>query len=1072
MAKGESKSYDPAATEKRIFEMWMSGGYFHPQPDDRPPEKRFCMVIPPPNVTGALHLGHALNNTLQDILIRHHRMLGDNTFWLVGTDHAGIATQATVEKTIRKDEGKSRHDLGREELVRRIWEWKEKYGSRIVEQLKLMGCSCDYQRERFTLDEGCAKAVRETFFKLFRDGLIYRGKRLVNWDTQLQTAVADDEVYHETVKGHFYHLKYPIIDPKPGEPTHVHVATTRPETMLGDTAVAVHPDPESALTKVESELRGKLKEASEKDKPGIEAQLEDIAARRSSHLPTLIKLRDIAKAGRKVMLPLANREIPLIADEWAKPELGSGCVKITPAHDPNDYEVGTRHDLPMINILQPDGRLNEHGGKYANQKFGDARKTIVADLEALGLVEKIEERSIDLAHSDRSNSEIQPYLSDQWFVRMGDLEPEHAAKIEGLRDRSEPRPSGSGQRSNVKVAGTRYHSGLAQMAIDIVKRGDVTFHPARYESSYVDWLAVKRDWCISRQLWWGHRIPVWTAVIVHPAPGPANAAGGISGDRFTLGEFTRLVTQFTTGHVIVYRSLIPDRMEEAQICFRFEPSQAEQDLIQNSCIRQDPDVLDTWFSSALWPHSTLGWPETEKHDKLLNYFYPTSVLSTAREIITLWVARMVITGLYNIGEIPFHDVYIHALIMDAQGRKMSKTLGNGVDPVDIIDEYGADALRFTLAELATETQDIRIPVTSKTLPDGRKINISEKFEKGRNFCNKLWQAATGYVLRNLEGYDPQPLDPAKLRLEDRWILSRLTAAQQELDTALKQYRFSEAIGVLYHFMWDEYCSWYIEMTKSRVASSGGNVASGVSPDGVADTSRQVAQQILVHCLDQLLRMLHPIVPFVTEALWQELNHAAPKRGLRQIIDFAATQPALVAAAWPKADTALRDEKVEREMSILHDIIRAARDIRASINDYRGKAKQPSIRSLPAASLRADAQTCRLIETYRPFMLPLAGFEDLRASPDASKPAGAMSRVIGAMQLHTPVGDLIDLKEVARTEQTRLEELRGVLAKEESRLANADFVRNAKPEIVEQARQRLAELTSQTRAIESHLADMQ
>jgi len=1213
MAKSDSKAYDSAAVEARIFQRWLDAGHFHPTPDVREPDRRFSMVIPPPNVTGALHLGHALNNTLQDILIRRHRMAGHNTFWLVGTDHAGIATQATVEKTIRKDEGKSRHDLGREEMVRRIWEWKHKYGSRIVEQLKLMGCSCDYQRERFTLDEGCAAAVRETFFKLFRDGLIYRGKRLVNWDTQLQTAVADDEVYHETVKGHFYHFKYPIIGSKPGEPTHVHIATTRPETMLGDTAVAVHPEPDAALEVAETQSQVKLREASAKERPEIEAKLADIAERKRTLLPTLLKLRDMAKGSAsvppaKILLPLVNREIPLICDEWADPTLGSGCVKITPAHDANDYAVWERSQqhanasrrLAIINIMTADGKVNEHGGKYAGQKFADARKQVVEDLQnwtdpktgqAENLVEKIEDRQIDLAHSDRSNTEIQPYLSDQWFVKMGDLDAEHAKRIGDLRGAT----------------------GLAQMAIDAICKNDahyddpaarancdkVHIFPRRYEKTYTDWLSAKRDWCISRQLWWGHRIPVWTKrfdfAMRRPIKGVEHPQAWAELDRLGLDEGVFA----GTNREACIRVVSPDNDQLLDLSFeqlaRME-FQGVADLyvalsnnattahLEEAGFIQDPDVLDTWFSSALWPHSTMGWPGATQSDDtqraagfsprgadasserdagtanekgagtasergaldrtaaraeargsldkergsfaedrgslaLLNYFYPTSVLSTAREIITLWVARMVITGLYNTGKVPFRDVVIHPVIQDGQGRKMSKSLGNGVDPVDIIDEYGADALRFTLAELATETQDIRMPVQKKKLPDGREINISEKFEKGRNFCNKLWQAATGYVLRNLDGYDPRPLDPKSLRLEDRWILSRLTAAQQAVDAALTRYRFADAVGTLYRFMWDEYCSWYIEMTKSRLQSGATRGDSSIAEQRAADFSphgadaanergapdstaaqaeargslgargsldargsfseaggsdqsaRGVAQQILVHCLDQLLRMLHPVVPYVTEAVWQELNAAAPRRGLRDIADAAATQPDLIAATWPAPEANLRDEAVEREMEVLHNIIRSARDIRASVNDYRGKSKQPSMRTLPAIAIRADATACKLIETYRAFILPLAGCDALTAAPDAPKPRGAMGRVMGALQVYAPVADLIDLAEVRKTDEARLAELKKSIARDEGKLASADFVSNAKPEVVEQARQRVAELRAQITALEEHLKEL-
>lgn len=1041
MAKGESKSYAPAEHEQRIFDAWIKAGHFHPSPDERGPDQRFSMVIPPPNVTGALHLGHALNNTLQDILIRRKRMQGANTFWLVGTDHAGIATQATVEKTIRKDEGLSRHQLGREELVKRIWQWKEKFGGRIVEQLKLMGCSCDYERERFTLDEGCAKAVRETFFKMFRDGLIYRGKRLVNWDTQLQTAVADDEVYHEQVKGHFYHFKYPIKDAKSGEPTHVHIATTRPETMLADTAVAVHPEPNAALEVAETQLQVKLREAPEKEKAAIKAQLEDIADRKSNLLPTLMKLRDMAKAGRMVLLPLVDREIPLVCDEWADPSLGTGCVKITPGHDFNDYEVGQRCKLDVINIMTPDGRVNEHGGPYKDMKLADARKKVVADLEALALVEKIEDRQIELAHSDRSNSPIEPYLSDQWFVRMGDLPPDHAAKIKDLHGAT----------------------GLAQLAIDAVKSGKVKFHPERYAKTYIDWLSEKRDWCISRQLWWGHRIPVWT---YRPFGEKATSSSldGAVGQGQKVIDTHRLIEKWTTEGRVVLRFREGAEQDFPEIGMRracADQSVVVRDANDDEVIRaieemgfdQDPDVLDTWFSSALWPHSTLGWPDAESNENLLNYYYPTSVLSTAREIITLWVARMVITGLYNVGKIPFTDVVIHPVIQDGQGRKMSKTLGNGVDPVDIIEEYGADALRYTLAELATETQDIRLPVKPKKLPDGRSINVSEKFEKGRNFCNKLWQASTGFVIPNLDGYAPQTLDPAKLGFVDRWILSRLAACVEQVNESLDRFRFSEAMGAVYRFMWDEYCSWYIEMTKPRLAGS----------------ERAAAQQVMVYVLDQLLRLLQPIVPFVSEAIWEQLNRAAPDRGLRAAGKSEAT---LIVAKWPDANGDLRDKAVESKMEAVQEVIRAVRDMRAVVNDYRGKAKEPSLRTLPKIVVQCEASVSSMLTGFRDFIIPLAGCDAMDIGAGASKPDGSMSRVCGMVQVYAPVAGLVDLAEVKKTDEAKLTELRGVLSRESARLGNADFVARADPSVVEAAKARAADLSSQIEMLERHLADLE
>ncbi len=1128
MSKIDSRSYDPAAVEKRLFEYWEDTGHFKAQPSRH--AEPFCMVIPPPNVTGALHLGHALNNTLQDILIRHKRMQGYNTFWLVGTDHAGIATQATVEKTIRKTEGKSRHDLGREELVKRIWDWKAKYGSRIVEQLKLMGCSCDYSRERFTLDDGCAKAVRETFFKLFRDGLIYRGKRLVNWDTELQTAVADDEVYHETVKGHFYHLKYPIVAPasppvsgehgpqarahetqtsRTGEPDFVHVATTRPETMLGDTAVAVHPQPDVALNKAEAELRDKLKTASDKDKPEITAQIDAIIERRATHLPTLLALRDMAKAGRKVLHPLTNREIPLILDDWARPELGSGCVKITPAHDANDYDVYQRHpEIGMINVLTADGKIaevieldgavNPCSKSYKGLKFATAgRQKVVDDLEAGGFLEKVEDRQIDLGHSDRSKSPIEPFLSDQWFVKMGDLTGDEAANVQTpfLREYL------SGYLNSAASGSAASIPGLAQMAIDAVKRGDVTFHPPRYEKTYTDWLSEKRDWCISRQLWWGHRIPVWTFLL---QTREGFQWGGIP-------NFQRLNTLETRHCVnLTLKNLMEgnaqanriERREDAppQLCFLDEPSDTDQRLLIDCSFVQDPDVLDTWFSSALWPHSTLGWPDAElprggadlargepplphgrgsdslaharttetqasspnpqaspgtkppASENLLATFYPTSVLSTAREIITLWVARMVMFGLYNLGKAPFKDVVIHPVIQDGQGRKMSKSLGNGVDPVDIIDKYGADALRFTLAELATETQDIRMPVTAEKQADGREINISPRFEKGRNFCNKLWQAATGYVLPNLEGHAPKTLSRERLRLEDRWILSRMTSSLKRVDEALAKYRFSETVAELYRFMWDDYCSAYLEMTKPRMNADDGDVA----------------RQVLAFVLDRLLRMLHPVTPYVTEAVWEEFRRVAPQRGL---FNLEKADDALISADWPVVDETLLDAAVEREMEHIQSVIRTGREIRTLVNEYRGQTKSPTLRTLPRMVVAADADACRSFKAHADFIRALAGCDVIDIGEGAAKPAGSFSRVIGPVAVHVPVADLIDLSLVRANEEKKLVELRQAHERAAKQLSNESFVQRADPGIVEQARRRAAELEAQIEAAERHIAEL-
>ncbi|MGW8257353.1 MAG: class I tRNA ligase family protein, partial [Thermoguttaceae bacterium] len=782
------KQYDHQSAQQRWYRFWEEHGYFHSEPNSQ--KKPYCIVIPPPNVTGALHLGHALNNTLQDVLIRQKRMQGYEALWMPGADHAGIATQAVVERRLLQEEKLSRHELGRDGLVARIWQWKKDYEARIIGQLKELGCSCDWQRTRFTLDEVCARAVRETFFNLFKEGKIYRGKRLVNWDTFLQTAVSDDEVFHETIAGHFWYINYPVIDPKPGEPKHVTVATTRPETMLGDTAVAVHPDPAGALDQVETELKERFVAAPSKEKPAIQEQIEEVRRRRKDMLPFLEKLRDMARDGRQVMLPLLNRPIPLIADVWAKPEMGTGSVKITPAHDPNDYEVGLRNKLSMPNILNLDGTLNKNVGPYQGQDVMGARKNVVADLEKLGLMEKIEDREIDLAHSDRSKTPIEPLLTDQWFVKMDEL---------------------------------------AQSAMDAVSDGRVKIIPQRYAKGYLDWLSEKRDWPISRQLWWGHRIPIWYCKTATEA---------------------ELQKSFGARNDVTWRH--DEQSDQWLICAR------EQDLAEDAFVghrlQREEDVLDTWFSSALWPHSTLGWPEQTPE---LKYYYPTSVLITSRDIITLWVARMVLTGLQNVGEIPFHEVYIHPKILDGYGEGMSKSKGNGVDPVDVMEKFGADALRFGLACLTTETQDIRMPVEfecphcaklmeqtkanrvkprlkckqcskdfctqwaekpeDKALPRGAVV--SERFELARNFCNKLWNASR-FALMNLEDYTPGKVSDDDLLMEDKWILSRLATVTGQVTDALGEYRYADAARALYDFAWDEFCSFYVEMVKGRLQEKG------------------------------------------------------------------------------------------------------------------------------------------------------------------------------------------------------------------------------------------------------------
>ncbi|HVU87122.1 MAG TPA: class I tRNA ligase family protein [Pirellulales bacterium] len=1005
------KQYHHAGPEQRWYRFWEERKYFHSEPD--PKRKPYAIVIPPPNVTGALHLGHALNNTIQDILIRSKRMRGFNALYMPGTDHAGIATQAVVERRLLEEEKLSRHDLGREKLVARIWDWKNEYERRILGQLKRLGCSCDWQRTRFTLDEVCARAVRHTFFTFFQEGLIYRGRRMVNWDTFLQTAVSDDEVFHEAVAGHFWHLRYPVIDPQPGEPTHVTVATTRPETMLGDTAVAVHPDPARALDAAEAELRQKLAEAAEKQRPEIQTQLDALADRRRTMLAGLEKLRDMARAGRKVMLPLMNREIPLVADEWAKPELGSGCVKITPAHDPNDYEVGKRQSLPMINVLNIDGTLNENAGPYAKLKILKARERVVADMEAAGLLAEVEDREIELAHSDRSKTPIEPLLADQWFVRMQDL---------------------------------------AQSAMDAVSDGRVKIVPERYKSGYLDWLGEKRDWPISRQLWWGHQIPIWYA----PGASEADLKRAFAG----------------RDDVVWHRDPEHDRW---LICAREED--LAEDAVPGCKLTREADVLDTWFSSALWPHSTFGWPEKTPE---LAYYYPTSALVTSRDIITLWVARMVLTGLHNVGDVPFREVFIHPKILDGYGETMSKSKGNGVDPVDIMEKFGADALRFGLAYLTTETQDVRMPVEfecphcgalveqtkkNRVLPRvpckqcgkefatqwaekaadvalPRGAVVSDRFELARNFCNKLWNAAR-FVLMNLEGYTPGKVDDTQLVTEDRWILSRLATVTDGVTAALDAYHFADATRLLYEFAWDEFCSFYLEMVKARLQDP---------------ASRPTAQRVLAHTLDNLLRLLHPVIPFITEEIWQLLNEAAPLRGLTKQEPPAES---VMIATWPEVDRARQDAASEARFARFQEVLGGLREIRSRQN----LPPRTEIRF----SLRCEPDVAALLEPMAGYFESMAKAQGTEWGPAVTAPATSANTVLRAGELFVDLAGLIDVEaEIARNQKER-ERLLGAIATKEKKLANANFVERAPAEVVEAERRSLTEQHERLAATDAALA---
>ncbi|MFO0960529.1 MAG: valine--tRNA ligase [Isosphaeraceae bacterium] len=921
------KQYDPRAAQEQAAALWQKLDAFHAEPGSGKPP--YCIVIPPPNVTGALHLGHALNNTLQDILIRWRRMQGDEALWMPGTDHAGIATQAVIERRLFEQEKKTRHDIGREALVQRIWDWKDEYQARILDQLRQMGCSCDWKRTRFTLDETCSKAVRRTFFNLFRAGLIFRGKRLVNWDTQLRTAVADDEIYTEEMPGHLWTIRYPVA----GSDEVLHVATTRPETMLGDTAVAVHPDDP-----------------------------------RYRHL-----------IGRQAELPLTGRTIPIIGDGvLVDPAFGTGCVKVTPAHDPNDYQAGQRNHLPSINLLNPDGTYNENAGeKYAGLDRMVVRKRVLADLAEGGYLERTDSHVVPLKHSDRSKSPIEPYLSDQWFVFMGDDE---------------------------------HGQGLGQMALDAVTSGRVKFHPERYAKSYIDWLSEKRDWCISRQLWWGHRIPIWHCSTcseedLKKAFGERNDVtwkAGESGGWLICSEADLAADALGPGHTL----------------------------------EQDPDVLDTWFSSALWPHSTLGWPDETPE---LREFYPTSVLSTARDIITLWVVRMVVFGLFNRGEVPFKDVYIHPVILDGNGVRMSKSKGNGVDPVDIIDLYGADALRFALAALATETQDIRLPIEKAKLPDGREVNTSERFELARPFGNKLWNAAR-FALMNLEGYTPSPLDPAGAAIEDRWVLSLLARTAREATAELDRFNFAEYAKKLRDFTWNDFCDWYLEFAKGRLRQA---------------ETRADAQRVLASVLDGLCRLLHPVMPFVTEQIWQALNQVAPQRGLPEP---SASSESACLASWPALPESWEDAEAEAVVAAWQASIVAIRNLRSERNI------PPSAKVAPI--IVAGREHADRLRPGEPFLRSLTNAESLAIVPHADRPAESAVAVLPDAEIILPLAGLIDTEAEKARHVKALADLDKQLAAVRNKLGNESFVSRAPAEVVAQQRAKLAELEGQRAAVQA------
>ena len=1005
------KSFDAKEAQEKWLKRWKEKGYFHSEPDTREPvEKRkkpYTIVIPPPNVTGALHIGHALNCTIQDVLIRWKRMQGFNALWIPGTDHAGIATQAVVERLVMNTEKKTRHDLGRDELVKRIWSWKDKYETRILGQLRELGASCDWRRTRFTLDETCAKAVRETFFRMFKDGYIYRGKRLVNWDTQLQTSVADDETYTEDTKGGFWTFKYPVV----GMPDQfIQFSTTRPETMLGDTALCVDPSDE----------------------------------------------RYVLFIGQHVFQPHTGRQIPIIGDaELADPELGTGCVKVTPAHDPNDNACWIRQKgkIGSINMMSPDGKVAPGFGAYSGLDMETtARKAVIAKMEELGFFVGMEQRDVAKKFSDRSKTPIQPFESDQWFVRMDDRDGK---------------------------------AGLAQMAINAVTDNKVKFHPKRYKKNYIDWLDEKRDWCISRQLWWGHRIPVWSVTRV-----PQDQR------EITLKQQLLSLLEKWEQEERIYIKNSDDDFADMRmlICVRDEVKDYNivQQIENSEFFQRDPDVLDTWFSSALWPHSTLGWPNIngptgdpkKPNWEELKDYYPTSTLCTSRDIITLWVARMVLMGLYNLGEVPFTDVYVHPKMLDGFGETMSKSKGNGIDPLDIIELYGTDALRYAMVNVATETQDSRLPVVNVCPHCGTQVPVkqehmymrtkklncpsckkafrpggpwpeddpelptakqaSDRFEIGRNFANKLWNA-TRFILMNLEGYTPATVNLNELPTEDRWIVSRLATTTEAVTKALESFKFAEVAKLIYDFSWSEFCDWYIEMSKGRMRDP---------------AARPLAQRVLIGVLDGILRLVHPVMPFVSESLWQALNEAAPQRGLpvpRQ------GEESVCIAPWPSYPAGLSDTATEAGIARMQDLIRGIREIR---NRYQVDKAELEL------SVKCSDAVAAELKPLASFVSSLGGVKAFECGPHVTKPKQAGSIVRTEFEAYIALAGLIDPVAETKRSEKQIAEIQKQLTGMTGKLANESYVKNAPPEVVEETRLKVTELENQIRILDGNLTDLQ
>lgn len=866
-------TYDPKAAEQKWYDYWMQGQFF--EAGKRPDAQTYTIVIPPPNVTGMLHIGHALDFTLQDILIRTKRMQGYDALWLPGTDHAGIATQTRVEQKLR-EQGITRYDLGREAFLEKVWEWKEEYATTIREQWAKMGLSLDYSRERFTLDNGLSKAVREVFVRLYEKGLIYRGKKIINWDPAARTALSDIEVEHKEINGHLYHLQYPLKDGS----GFITVATTRPETMLGDTAVAVHPEDD-----------------------------------RYKHL-----------IGQLIVLPVVGREIPIIADEYVDKEFGSGAVKITPAHDPNDFEVGERHSLPQIIVMDETGTMNAEAGPYQGLDRADCRKQLVADLQEQGVCIQIEDHVHQVGHSERSGAVVEPYLSTQWFVAM--------------------KP-------------------LAEAAIAAQKSGKgVNFVPERFEKIYLHWIENVRDWCISRQLWWGHRIPAWY--------------------------------DETTGEMHVSR----------------------EDM-EGKHLSQDNDVLDTWFSSALWPFSTLGWPDQTED---LKRFYPTDVLVTGYDIIYFWVARMIFTALEFTDQSPFKDVLIHGLVRDSEGQKMSKSKGNGVDPLEVIEKYGADAMRYMISTSSTPGQDLRFRW--------------EKVEQARNFANKIWNASR-FALMNLEGVEAKDIDiTVSLGTADRWILHRLNETVRDVTRLIDSYEFGETGRLLYNFIWDDLCDWYIEFAKLSLYSTD-------------EAAKKATQSVLAYVLDRTQRLIHPFMPYISEEIWQHLPHEGET---------------ITLAEWPVYEAALAAPDAVKEMELLMEMIRAVRNVRAEVNVPMSK----KIEMLIKPSGEAEAA---ILSRNEEFIKRFCGTSKLETGLQISAPDKAMTAILTGAELYLPLAGLIDIaQEITRLEKEH-QHLNAEVERIEKKLGNEGFVAKAPAKVIDEERAKMNDYADKRDKVLARIAEL-